>query len=76
MGNEIAKPTGPPKVGLQLRESDEDEFTTMDVLAGLYGVCQALDEAAGNCDDANLIHRLSIAAKVLASILDNRAITP
>lgn len=32
---------------LNLRKSEDDEFTTMDVLAGLRGVCQAFDEAAG-----------------------------
>jgi hypothetical protein len=77
MGNENVKLIGRPKIGLQLRESDDEgEFTTMDVLAGLCGVCQALDEVAGNCDDANVTHRLSIAAKVLCSILDERVITP
>jgi hypothetical protein len=76
MGNENVKLIGRPTIGLQLLESDDDgEFTTMDVLAGLCGVCHTLDEAGGNCDDVNVVHQLSIAAKVLCFILNERVIT-
>jgi hypothetical protein len=67
-----------PRIGLRLRESDElEHFTTLDVLSGLCGVCEALDDAVGTGSmDLDTTHRLSIAGKVLSSILMDRAETP
>jgi len=66
------------KIGLRLRESDKGgDFTTLDVLSGLCGVCEALDDAVGTGSmDLDTTHRLSIASKVLSSILMDRVETP
>jgi hypothetical protein len=62
----------PPNGGLLFRGSGKyDHFTTLDLWAGLCGVCKALDQLAGE-SDPDIIHRLSMASNVLASILDDR----
>lgn len=63
------------KSGLRLCDSDEyDGYSTLDVVNGLHGVCCAIDaEAASNgCRDVDYVANLSMAAKVLSSILANR----
>jgi hypothetical protein len=60
--------------GVHLRESGEHEgFSTYEVLAGLRGVCDALDDRdwARNMD-IDLAQRLVMAGKVLAAILHGR----
>jgi hypothetical protein len=52
--------------------SDMDNFTTMDLVVGLHGVCQALDASVGTDADKDVIHRLSIAANVMSSIVMSR----
>jgi len=62
------------KTGLLLRESDKNEgFSTLEVLSGLHAVCLALEEIEP-CDSADLrrYSELSVAAKVLSTILSNR----
>jgi hypothetical protein len=52
---------------------DMDDFTTMDLVVGLHGICQALDDQVGTETlDRDGVHRLSIAAKVLSSIVMQR----
>lgn len=53
---------------------DDDRFGTLDVINGLRGVCCALDRAAvtDGCQDIDLVSDLSMAAKVLSSLLGNR----
>ena len=61
--------------GVRLRDSDEfDGYSTRDVINGLHGVCCTLDEAIGSqsCRDINYLADLSMAAKVLSSIVANR----
>jgi hypothetical protein len=58
--------------GLLLRDCDaSDGFTTLDLVAGTAGVCQALDHLAGE-GDTDLIHRLSMAAKILSTMVSDR----
>ena len=68
-------PHPPRRQYLRLCESDDSEgFTTLDLVNGLHGVCCAIDqEAASNgCQDTNYVARLSMAAKVLSSIVASR----
>jgi len=68
-----------PKEGtILLRASAEGEsFSTLDVVAGLHGVCEALDDTVGTgCMARNTIQRLSMAARVLSSILNDRVEIP
>jgi hypothetical protein len=68
-------PRPPKRNGLHLRESEESEgFCTREVLMGRHGVCLALDEGAVNdsCRDVDQVAELSIAARVLCSILVHR----
>jgi len=61
--------------GLHLCESSErDGFTTLDVVNGLHGVCCAMDAEAAThgCQDIDYVADLSMAAKVLSSILASR----
>jgi hypothetical protein len=59
--------------GLLLRDSDEsDRFTTLDLVNGLQAVCYALDQNAGYAPDIDFIHRLSMAANVLATMVADR----
>lgn len=52
---------------------DMDDFSTMDLVVGLHGVCQALDDTVGTDSmDKDTIQRLSIAANVLSSIIMSR----
>ncbi len=45
----------------------------MDLVVGLHGVCQALNDAVGTGNmDQDTTHRLSIAANVLSSIVMSR----
>jgi hypothetical protein len=83
MNHSNVTPIRPPKrerpkreakrqVGLVLRESGEfDGFTTLDLVAGTAGVCQALDQLAGE-HDPDLVHRLSMAATILSTMLSDR----
>lgn len=74
------KPPGPPTrpkrprrapLGVRLAESmDGEDFTTLDVLNALHGVCQVLDVKGDDIDVED--GELAIAAHVLASILQNR----
>ena len=53
---------------------DGEGFTTLDLINGLSGVCQAFDEFAVNdsCRDKEAVINLSMAAKVLADLVANR----
>ncbi|HEV7611431.1 MAG TPA: hypothetical protein VGO37_06120 [Steroidobacteraceae bacterium] len=52
---------------------DMDDFSTMDLVVGLHGVCQALDDQVGTESlDRDGVHRLSIAANVLSSMVMQR----
>ena len=58
--------------GLTLSESGEyDGFSTLDVLNGLHGVCEALNTGYFE-NDVEISSELHIVAKVLSSILQNR----
>ena len=58
---------------LLLCGSDEfDGFSTLDLVAGLNGVCQAIDMLAGECDDRDVIHRLGMASKILSTMVNRR----
>ena len=61
-----------------LRASAEDEiFTTLDVVAGLCGVCEALHDTVGTDSmDRNTIQRLSLAAHVLSLMVAARVEIP
>jgi hypothetical protein len=60
------------KNGLLLRASGEqDGFSTLDLLSGTSGVCEAIDQLAGEYDP-DLIHRLGMAAKILSGMLRAR----
>jgi hypothetical protein len=60
-----------------VRSGEYEGFTTHDVLVGLDGVCCALDAMEWSVNmDIDTAQRLSIASKVLVSILCNREITP
>ena len=61
-----------------LRASAENEsFSTLDVVAGLHGVCETLDDTVGSGSmDQNTIQRLSMAARVLSSIVNDRVEIP
>lgn len=62
-----------PDKFLRLRESNEsDGFTTLDLVNGLNGVCIALDESAGGTHDSDSVHRLSMAAKILSTMVADR----
>lgn len=66
-----------PKAGLLLFESDEfDGFTTQDVVNALHGVCEALDHIVVDYAEPDLAAELSIAAKVLSSIVQRRVASP
>lgn len=67
---ETRRPRRPP-AGVRLSESGEfDGFMTIDVLNGLHGVCLALDLVTDASDFDQ--GELATAARVLASILQNR----
>lgn len=70
--------TPKPKAGLLLFESGEfDGFTTQDVVNALHGVCSALDRLAVDYPgDNGIVSELSIAAKVLSSIVQSRVASP
>lgn len=60
------------KPGLVLAESAGHKgFDTHDVVAGLHGVCTALDVVVGDSPDVDT-GELAIAARVLVSILRSR----
>jgi hypothetical protein len=66
-----------PKAGLLLFESGEfDGFSTQDVVNGLHGVCTALEHLVVDFNDQDQAQELSIAAKVLASIVQHRVASP
>jgi hypothetical protein len=59
--------------GLLLVESGEfDGYSTLDLVNGLHGVCNALDQLEGSAQSLDQVAELSMAAKVLSSILQNR----
>lgn len=67
-----------PRAGVLLFESDEyDGFKTHDLINGLHGICEALDilmvDYPGH-QEATV--ELSIAAKILSSILQGRVASP
>jgi hypothetical protein len=66
------------KGALLLRASHENEgFTTLDLVAGLHGVCEALDDQVGTCSlDFGAVQRLSMAARVLSSMVNDRVEIP
>jgi hypothetical protein len=65
-------PKRKPK-GLLLRESAPDEgFSTLDLVNGLQGVCQALDGICGDAHDSDHVFRMAMAANVLSTMLANR----
>jgi hypothetical protein len=66
------------KGAVLLRASDENEaFTTLDLVAGLHGVCEALDDQVGTASlDLRAIQRLSMAARVLSSMVNDRVEIP
>lgn len=72
-GIDEESPSTTDRRALRLRDdsSDSDGFTTLDLVNGLQGVCYALDQIAGE-SDAELIHRLSMAAKILSTMLADR----
>ena len=62
-----------PRPKLKLSESDEGtEFTTLDVVNGLHGVCVALDDAVVNEFNKDNAEYLAQAAKVLSTIVRDR----
>ena len=66
-----------PRDGLHFSESGErDGFRTSNVFDALHGVCVTLDEqiAGQSCTDIDYLANLSMAAKVLSSILRNRRV--
>jgi hypothetical protein len=67
----MAKRVIAPRGAVVLAPSEDmDNFTTMDLVVGLHGVCQALDDQVGTESlDRDGVHRLSIAAKVLSSMV-------
>jgi hypothetical protein len=82
-GDQPRPPSGPPKnprvrrtkkPSLRLRESDDLEgFSTLDVLNGLHGVCQALYHLEPGSElAADQYGELSTAATVLSSMLQWR----
>jgi hypothetical protein len=70
----MGKRSVPPRGAVVLSpSSDIDEFTALDLMVGLRGVCQALDASVGTgADDADMVQRPSIAANVLSSIVMER----
>jgi hypothetical protein len=59
--------------GLVLRESEPDEgFSTLDLVNGPQGVCQALDELCADQHDTDHVFRMAMAANVLSTMLANR----
>jgi hypothetical protein len=73
----IARPRK-PRAGVLLFESDEfDGFTTQDLINGLHGVCAALDTLMVDYPrDTETATELSIASKILSSILRRRVASP
>ena len=66
-----------PKAGLLLFESGEFEgFSTQDVVNGLHGVCLALEHLTVDYSERDLAAELSIAAKILSSIVQRRVASP
>jgi hypothetical protein len=66
-----------PKAGLILFQSGEfDGFTTQDVVNALHGVCAALDHIVVDYSEPDLAAELSIAAKVLSSMVQSRVASP
>ena len=60
-----------PREGLLLRDSNDGEgFSTLDLVYGLQGVCVAID--ASSRHDTDFVHRLSMAAKILSTMLADR----
>ena len=59
---------------VRLRASGpDDNFSTLDLLSGLHGICQTLNNQVGvDSLDKNVTHRLSIAANVLSTMLYDR----
>jgi hypothetical protein len=58
---------------LHLLQSDEfDGFSTLDLVNGLHGVCEALDSLPGAERSIEQYCELSMAAKTLSSILQHR----
>jgi hypothetical protein len=68
-----------PKIGLKLSESQEGaDFSSLDVVNALHGVCVALDDCVVNQAffDRNHTCHLAMAAKVLSSIVQERLVVP
>jgi hypothetical protein len=69
------RPRKPERVFLKLiSEVEGEEFTTLDAVNGLRGVCQALDLAAvdSSCQDIDHVGDLAMAAKILSQIVGGR----
>jgi hypothetical protein len=66
------------KIGLHLSELECDEFSSVDLVNGLHGVCVALDEVIvdGAAHDLNHACHLAMAAKVLSSLVQDRLVLP
>ena len=61
------------RIGVKLRESDEGEdFSTLDVVNGLHGVCIALDGAIIDQFNPDNAEYLVQAAKVLSTMMRDR----
>jgi hypothetical protein len=63
----------PRRKGLLLSESSESEgYSTLDLVNGLHGVCEALDSLPGAERSIEQYCELSMAAKIISSILQRR----
>ena len=51
---------------------DIDGISTLNIISGLQGVCDALDESAGHGANIDHTHQLAMAAKTLSAILAAR----
>jgi hypothetical protein len=68
-----SKKAGAQRVGVILAQSEEGcEFTTLDVVNGLHGVCVALDGAIVNAYNPKNAEYLVQAAKVLSTMVRDR----
>lgn len=85
----IRPDAGPPKPPRRQRKAkrhflhltgskDGENFTTLDILNGLRGVCRALDTAAvdSGCGDVDHVGDLAMAAAVLSEMVADRVEIP
>ena len=72
-----SRPARKPKAGVLLFESGEFEgFSTQDVVNALHGVCEALEHLAVDYPEPEVVAELSIAAKILSSMIQHRVASP